>query len=877
MHILRLLLPILGALIVLMSASAQTPAGEVPSTRSYTRVIPGLPTVGGYTTIGSIVECRLRSDEYLPNTVVMKTKRYFDIGKGATAFRQSEIDGILAPHGVRGIRAPFPQFGLSVLAAADRYGLGRTYVVTLGARTDVIDLCGKLARSPQVEYAEPMFIRRPTGSPNDPRYAEQYALAAVRIEEAWELTKGDTNVTIAIIDTGVDWEHEDLKDNLRINPGEIPDNDIDDDHNGKVDDVHGWDFVGDITIDEAARGIFRADGDTKIDSVEETDDTRHHGTHVAGVASARTENGVGIAGVGYQCRLFPVKVASDLDGEAFYRAFEGILYAATSGATIINCSWGGEAYSQAEQDVIDQITTMGVLVTACMGNDGRNTEKVGFYPAGYRNVLSVGAVDRTDRAASYSNFGIGTTVFAPGSEILSTISGSNRYADEGWSGTSMATPLVSGIAALLRSLHPEWSPAQLRHQIRSTADNVVTTDPAERPRFYGRANAGRALGMNREWNGPASIPGIGTVEQSIDAPDGIVGARGWTRLRLTLRNFLGDATGVRVSLQPIDDEILVEPASLTIDSLAHLSQKDIDITVRIRDDSPWYTGTASILVTYESGTYRDYESVEIPYRLPAPGAYTFPRIGITVGSRVTAAHAPLPDVLWGTVNVSDAGYGYLLYADGDSRLEFFSDSSLSGIHSFDRNRTALAPGGAYVLIAHDAFGATGHRMLGSIPRVLGLRYPQNDRRRREVVGGQLAAVDAARHTGSPILLGERRDCRRKSARDEPGGGKDHERRFDMDPACRSTAGDRKRQLHERNRRPGRRPSLDRHRRGEALPHLRPRQYVGAESRPRRTKHSYRLRRHRARPAPLLNERKRRHAQPCRLHDRRRGIVGYRHV
>ncbi len=692
MHILRLLLPILGALIVLMSASAQTPAGEVPSTRSYTRVIPGLPTVGGYTTIGSIVECRLRSDEYLPNTVVMKTKRYFDIGKGATAFRQSEIDGILAPHGVRGIRAPFPQFGLSVLAAADRYGLGRTYVVTLGARTDVIDLCGKLARSPQVEYAEPMFIRRPTGSPNDPRYAEQYALAAVRIEEAWELTKGDTNVTIAIIDTGVDWEHEDLKDNLRINPGEIPDNDIDDDHNGKVDDVHGWDFVGDITIDEAARGIFRADGDTKIDSVEETDDTRHHGTHVAGVASARTENGVGIAGVGYQCRLFPVKVASDLDGEAFYRAFEGILYAATSGATIINCSWGGEAYSQAEQDVIDQITTMGVLVTACMGNDGRNTEKVGFYPAGYRNVLSVGAVDRTDRAASYSNFGIGTTVFAPGSEILSTISGSNRYADEGWSGTSMATPLVSGIAALLRSLHPEWSPAQLRHQIRSTADNVVTTDPAERPRFYGRANAGRALGMNREWNGPASIPGIGTVEQSIDAPDGIVGARGWTRLRLTLRNFLGDATGVRVSLQPIDDEILVEPASLTIDSLAHLSQKDIDITVRIRDDSPWYTGTASILVTYESGTYRDYESVEIPYRLPAPGAYTFPRIGITVGSRVTAAHAPLPDVLWGTVNVSDAGYGYLLYADGDSRLEFFSDSSLSGIHSFDRNRAYIASG-----------------------------------------------------------------------------------------------------------------------------------------------------------------------------------------
>jgi uncharacterized repeat protein (TIGR01451 family) len=336
-----------------------------------------------------------------------------------------------------------------------------------------------LRARPDVLYAEPNYVRRKLSVPNDPRYAEQWSLkntnkfgggdgADIDAEQAWEITKGDRNVVVGVVDEGIDINHQDLQPNIWSNAGEVPGNGIDDDGDGYVDDVHGWDFfhndasVYDGAPAESGRGA-----------------TDAHGTHVAGIIGATGNNSIGVAGVNWQVSLMPLKI---LGAETEFQAPSSVLvtvrayaYAkamrdlylssgGTKGANVrvLNNSYGGVGRSQAELDAINALNASGILFVAAAGNNHTSNDQAPFYPANYDapNVIAVAATDQTDVLANFSNYGRTTVqMSAPGVGILSTTPG-NTY--DFASGTSMASPHVAGVAALLCAKKPDITVARLR-------------------------------------------------------------------------------------------------------------------------------------------------------------------------------------------------------------------------------------------------------------------------------------------------------------------------------------------------------------------------------------------------------------------------------
>ena len=361
--------------------------------------------------------------------------------------------------------------------------LSRIYRIHYDAKTDPRILARKLSRMPDVEYAEPVYIRHTTGVPNDTLYSKESAyLAAQNFPQAWDVSKGDTSVVIAIVDVGVDYKHLDLRNKMWRNlaeengkPG------VDDDGNGFVDDSIGWDFweSGPIT--------------SPVQDNNPIGDYSDHGTHVAGIAAAATNNTTGIAGTGYNCRFMAVKVGgTQSQPDAIGFGFEGIRYAMLNGADVINCSWGGDGGSRAEQDIINQATKLGVVVVCAAGNNDLNET---FFPASYNHVLSVGSIGTSagdfNVKSNFSNYGPYIDVMAAGYNIYSTVF-NNGYGIK--SGTSMATPMVSGLAGLIKAQHPNWSAYRIESQIRATATNIDSYNPNYQYELgHGRIDAYKAV------------------------------------------------------------------------------------------------------------------------------------------------------------------------------------------------------------------------------------------------------------------------------------------------------------------------------------------------------------------------------------------------
>ena len=305
--------------------------------------------------------------------------------------------------------------------------------------------------------------------PNDPFYPLQWYLHKISSIPAWDVAIGDSNVTIAIVDIGVNLDHNDLQRNRWVNyPEKNGEPGVDDDGNGFVDDLHGWDFYDD-------------------DSDPRPGGTDSHGTHVAGLTAAVTDNGFGISGVSWNCRYMSIRVGS-VRRIAF--GYEGVIYAAASGADIINLSWGSNSPSNIERITIDYATEQGALVIAAAGNENVTPPPFNHYPAAYENVLAVAAVDTSDKLARLSNYNSWVDISAPGVDILSTIS--NGYGM--LSGTSMATPIVAGAAALLKSKNPNWTNEQLKLQLMLSSDPIDNLNPSYADSIgYGRLNIYRAL------------------------------------------------------------------------------------------------------------------------------------------------------------------------------------------------------------------------------------------------------------------------------------------------------------------------------------------------------------------------------------------------
>lgn len=379
-----------------------------------------------------------------------------------------------------------------------------------GTRLNVVDLPQNLPvdqavqryeNSPVVEYAEPDFLVFPTRTPNDPGYPEQWGLnntgqtggtrdADIDAPEAWEQNTGDPGTLVAVIDSGVQAGHPDLRGNIWNNPDETR-NGVDDDGNGLVDDTQGWDFFnGDRTVYD----------DPEVD---------RHGTHVAGTVAATGNNDAGVVGVSWQAEIMPLKFLGPNNSGSVSDAIEALNYAVGQGAKISNNSWATEPLDTQPQSLCDAIANVdndGHLFVAAAGNDGVNNDVAPkSYPASCpaNNIISVAATDDQDRLAGFSNFGNNTVdLGAPGVGILSTLP-INDYGR--FSGTSMASPHVAGTAALLKSQTGSLSDEEMRNIIFQSVDqkqslnNTVTG---------GRLNAAAALGVRPTELTLNSKPGV---------------------------------------------------------------------------------------------------------------------------------------------------------------------------------------------------------------------------------------------------------------------------------------------------------------------------------------------------------------------------------
>ncbi len=646
----------------------------------------------GMTTVPAVFWVTRNPQRYVPGVVIVKTRRVLPVPKGARAFGSSALAQALEPFQVQSIRHIFPEYAFGALQSQDVFGIGRLYEVRYAAPVDPYDVCRALWENPEVEYVEPLYWRFPLYTPNDPRFSQQWHLQQVAAAAAWDISRGDTAVAIAIIDTGTDWEHEDLSANIWRNWREIPGNGIDDDGNGKVDDIRGWDFVGNVTLQQALNGQFQEDNDPKVRPT--ATGVLAHGTMTAGCASAVTNNATGVASTGFRCRIIPIKCASDNpQTPGVWRGYEAILYAAQLGARIINCSWGGPGGSATEYQVIQQALALGALVVAGVGNNGDNVDASPFYPASYPGVLSVGGTTAADRVASWSNYGMGVQVYAPGENILSTTP-NNGYGAA--TGTSFSSPIVAGIAGLVAALHPDWTPWQIFHQLRSTVDNVLTSDPAQRPLYYGRVNAQRAVSINRRFDQGIRLPGISLAETDailISSSTGALSSYEPHTVVLRLKNYLGPATGVTVQVQSLDGYATVTPASQSIGAMGSGEIKGDTLTVQLRPTNPWYLGTVNFLVTVQDAGsgYVNYFTLSLPVQLPSQNQYT-PLFAVPSTYVFYSAHAPQPTVLWAAGTYGGQQGVYLLYAGGNPVAGQIATVPVYAIFAFDAQRAFAGSG-----------------------------------------------------------------------------------------------------------------------------------------------------------------------------------------
>ena len=418
---------------------------------------------------------------YEPQVVVVQVEPGLAIVEGAGKTGLEVFDRTAAEYSVHTIERVFPFLDHVQPTPKTRQNLvalRHTYYVRYSAGDDPERVAKVLALSPGVIYAEPVIVNRlleleVTAEHDDSLFSDQTYLRHMRLPEAWDIVKGEDMsppMVIAIVDFGTDWRHEDLLANVWTNADEIPDNGIDDDNNGFIDDVHGVNYC---------------DGD---DTINDPFEPRlgEHGTAVAGTAGAVTNNGIGVAGAAWNAQLMHI-----------CGLYEGIVYAAANGADIINVSWGGGSIQASTYvaQTLDLATDMGALVVAGAGNANLNSDLYRFYPSSYPRVLSVGATAKDSRRrASFSNYGKMVNVFAPGVNIVTTDLDGDYTSSV--SGTSFSSPLVSGVAALVKTRYPDTSPDALREQIRLASEHIDAENPGHAGQLgRGYVNAEASLEM----------------------------------------------------------------------------------------------------------------------------------------------------------------------------------------------------------------------------------------------------------------------------------------------------------------------------------------------------------------------------------------------
>ena len=495
------------------------------------------------------------------------------------------------------------------------------HIYKVQTEQDIVRTINQLLQLDEVLYAEPYYLLRPlTVTPNDPDAdANQDYLKTVHAYQAWEITQGSEDVIIGIVDTGVEFGHQDLTDNLYINQQD-PINGRDDDQDGYVDNYVGWDM---------------ADQDN-----DPTADANDHGTLVAGVTSATTDNGVGISGMGFRSSYMPIKIFRSED-DRFAFGYEAIVYAADQGCQVINLSWGGaNAYSRFGQDVINYaVLEKDAVVIAAAGNSG---EEENFYPASYEHVLSVAVSDASDNKVNQTTFNHFIDLMAPGNRNYTTRKGDGYgYA----SGSSFSAPLVAGAAALVRAQFPDLNALQVMEKLRVSADDVYSVGSnntyAEKL-GKGRLNVARALQPNQS---PALRMSTFTY-QNHAGPYAFFGDT--VTLAMSLVNYLAaTSTEAKVTLSTPSEYVTILDTEKIIGRINPLEAVQDSFRIYLHEDLP----TDEKLVFrlgFADGAYQDYQYFHLvsssDYVTLDNGA-----IRLTVGANGDLAYNPLDIDLQGGV------------------------------------------------------------------------------------------------------------------------------------------------------------------------------------------------------------------------------------
>ena len=318
---------------------------------------------------------------------------------------------------------------------------------------------------PGIEYVQPNNLNKLHNSPNDLYYGLQSTYVS-NMPEAWNYTTGSHLIKVGVIDSGVLVNHPDLHANIYINPNEIPDNGIDDDNNGYIDDWCGWDFADAPELSDTALGDY-------IGQDNDVEDENYHGTHVAGIIGAVGNNGIGIAGTCWNVSIMPLRAGfRTTSGTGFLQdddAAAAIVYAADNGCNVVNMSWGDPNYSPIISDACEYAYAKGVTLIASAGNEpGANLS----YPAKLSCVISVGSVNAAKQISGFSSYGLDLDLVAVGEHVLSTykLEGNEQYFYQ--DGTSMSAPFVTGSVALLLSLQPGLSPQEVRARLLTSTEDI---------------------------------------------------------------------------------------------------------------------------------------------------------------------------------------------------------------------------------------------------------------------------------------------------------------------------------------------------------------------------------------------------------------------
>lgn len=568
--------------------------------------------------------------KYLSNTLIIKLKTPPIIQSDQSVLLPQSIVQFLESYGIKSSRALFPN---KVYESSST--IGRIIELKYESDKDPFYISSKLSKVDLFEWIEPRFIYELSFIPNDPSYSQQYALTRINAAQAWDISQGDTSISIGIVDTGVDWDHPDLEANIWINWDEIPNNGIDDDNNGFIDDIRGWDFGG-------------LNGTPDNNPMEDQPD---HGTHVAGIASAVTNNGVGVASIGFKTKIMAIKTTRNdrrgVNGPFIIYGYEGIVYAADNGAGIINCSWGGGGYSIYGQEIFNYALSKNSLVVCAAGNSNSSEP---FYPASYNWALSVASTTSTDARSSFSNYGTNIDVAAPGSNIYNTWQ-NNTYAT--LSGTSMASPLVAGLAGLVKARFPQFNALQIGEQIRVNSDDINSINPSFQFLLgKGRINAFKSLNNNNS-KSVRAIEVTFTDPQPGGNGDGIFQSGEVINVGIVFTNYLSNTSNLTIQLESRTSFSTVQNGSLNVgvvNTLQSFNNFNNRFTFQISNSTP-QNSKLTFLLRYTDGSYTDFQWIEIIAN-PTYATQSGNNIKLTITSKGTLAFNDYP------TNAQGQGFKY---------------------------------------------------------------------------------------------------------------------------------------------------------------------------------------------------------------------------